>query len=84
MATTRTFNNNTIWGNSAATTSTSHSHPKRHNPTEYCLPDLLPQDVPTEIEFLTSGIEHRNRLKAVIKTMHPLLNPILFAITQEL
>ena len=84
MTTTHTFDNNTRWGHSPRTTSTLHRHPKRHNPTEPCLLDLLPQDVLTEIEFLESGLEHRDKPNSVITKIHPLLNPILVANPQNI
>ena len=84
MTTTRTFVNNTRWRNSATATNTLHRHPKIYNPTESFLFGFLPQDILTEIEFLASGLEHCKKIKAVITKIHPLLNPIIFAITQEL
>ena len=75
---------NTRWGHADQTTSTLHCHPKLLKPTETYLFDLLPQDILTEIDFLTSGIEHREKPKAVITKINPLSNPILFTITQEL
>ena len=82
MTTTRTFVITTRWGGSDTTTSTLHRYPNIHNPTKYCIFDFLPQDLLTEIDFLASGLEHRDKLKAVIAKTHPLLNPIIFAIPQ--
>ena len=84
LTTTRTFIITTRWGDYATTTSILHCHTKRHNPTESCLFYFLSQDVFTEIDFLASWIEHCDKHKAVITKIHPLLNPILFSITQEL
>ena len=84
MTTTRTFVITTIWGDSATTTSTLHRHTKIHNPTESCPFYLLPQDVLTEIDLLASLLEHRDKLKAVITKIHPLLDSIIFAIPQYL
>ena len=58
MTTTRNFMINTRWGHTNITKSTLHRHKKRHKPTETYLFDLLPQDKLTEIDFLSSGIEH--------------------------
>ena len=57
---------------------------KRHKPTKTYLFDLLPQDLLTEIDFFASGLEHCDKLKAVIMKIHPFLNPIHFTITKYL
>ena len=84
MTTTRNFAVKTRWGNYNKTTSTLHYHPKQLNTIETYLFYLLPQDTLVEIDILTSWIEHRKKLKAVITKINPLCNPILFAIPQEL
>ena len=84
MTTTRNFVINTRWGHANQTTSKLHRHPKRLNPTENYLFDLLTQYLLKEIDFLASGLEHHEKLKAVITEINPLCNPILFAIPQEL
>ena len=52
--------------------------------TETYLFYLLPQGILTEIDFLASRLEHRDKLKADITKINHLCNPILFAIPQEL
>ena len=84
MKTTSTSTINRRWGGVATTTSTLHRHLKIQKPYEAYLFDLLPQDILTEIYFLASGLEHRDKLKAIITKINPLCNPNLFAITLEL
>ena len=79
-----TFAINTIWGNAGITTITLHRHLKQHKPTETYLFYLLPQDIPTDIYFLASGLEHRDKLKAFITKINILCNPIFFTIPKEL
>ena len=84
MTNTRTFNINTIWGHVNTTTSTLHLYPKLHKCTKTYLFDLLPQNILTEIYFLASRLEHRNKIKAIITKVNPLFNSIIFSILQEL
>ena len=84
MTTTRNFTINTRWGNTTTPTSTLHRHPKRNKPNETYLLDLLSQDILTEIDFLESGLEYHDKIKAVITKINPLYNPTIFAITQEI
>ena len=82
MTTKRHFAISTRWWNANQTTRILHRHPKRFNPTETYLFDLLPQDILTEIYILTSGLKHHDKLKVAITKINPLCNPILFAIPQ--
>ena len=84
MTTTRTFTINTICRHGNTTTSTMYRHPIRHNPNKTYLFYLFPQDILTEIDFLASGLEHCDKLKAVITKINPFFKPILFVIPQEL
>ena len=84
MKTTRIFVTNTRWGNSATTTSTLNRHLKKLKTTESCIFDFLPQDILIEIKFLASGLEHRDKIKAVITKIHHLLKTIISATFQEL
>ena len=84
MTTTRTFTINTKWGHANQTTSTLRCHPKRLKTTETYLFDLLPHDILTEMDFLASGLEHCDKIKALITETNPFCNPIIFAIPQEL
>ena len=84
VTTTHNFAVNTRWGYYDQTKITLHRHTKRLKPTEIYLFYLLPQDILKEIDFFTSGIEHHDKLKAVITKINPFCNPILFVIPQEL
>ena len=84
MTNTCNFAINTRWGHANQKTSTLHLHLKWIKPTETYLFDLLPQDILTEIDILTSGLEHCDKLKAVITKINPFCNPIFFSVPQEL
>ena len=84
MTNTRTFAIETRLGHSNTTTSTLHRHPKLKKATETYLFDLLLRDILMVIDLLASGLEHHDKLKAVITKIHPLFHPILFAVPQEI
>ena len=81
---THNFVINTRLGNFDQTTSKLNHHPKRLNPTETYLFVLFLQHMLTNIDIWVSGLEHRERFKAVIRNINTLCNPSLFAIPQEL
>ena len=80
MTTPRNFAINTILGNSNNNTRTLHRQPKQLNPNEKYLFDLFPQDILTDIDIWVSGLEHREKFKAVIMNMNTMCKPTLFAI----
>ena len=64
-------------------TSTLHCYPKRLKPTEASLFDLFPTVILTDIEIWVSGLEHRDKFKAVVSRLNYMYNPILFVIPPE-
>ena len=74
----------TRWGHANHKTSTLHFHPKLLKPTEKYLFNLLPQYILTDIDIWVSGLEHREKFKAVIPNMNTMCSPTLFPITQEI
>ena len=100
MTTPHNFAKNTGWGradknkfprelfplplNTHLRTSTLHCYPKRLKPTEASLFDLFPTVILTDIEIWVSGLEHRDKFKAVVSRLNSMFNPILFVIPPEL
>ena len=80
----RNFLIHTRWGHSNLKKSTLNHHPKQLNPIETYLFDTFPRYILTYIDIWVSGLEHRERFKAVIRNINTLCNPSLFAIPQEL
>ena len=84
MTTLNNFAKNTRWGHTDHTKSTLHHHPKKLNPTEASLFDILPTVILTDIEIWVYGLNHCDKLKAVVSRITLIYNTILFTITHEL
>ena len=65
-------------------TSTLQFHTKRLKTTQVSLFYLLPAAILADIEIWVSGLEHRDKFKAVVSRINSMYNPIIYAITHEL
>ena len=72
MTTTCNFEINTRLGHANQTKITLYRHPKKTSPTETYLFDLLPQEILTDIDIWVSGLEYREKFKAIITNINPL------------
>ena len=59
-----------------------YRHPKLLNPTEAYIFNIFPTFVLTGIEIWVSGLEHRDKLKAIVMRINFMYIPILNSIPQ--